>query len=391
MVDQKEKIRSLFYSTNSRNRALAFELAKGIDCYEEMLDEFYDALKELPSFEKDKIYWLELAKEVFEEEGKPFPSMSLPLKEAHIEGFCIAYFDKTMSFKGSLGVNNEKFKLTSFPKVLLNCQFITELNLAWNDIKEIPKEIALLKNLEVLDLSCNNDLRELPEALGQLLELKKLVLYGISGIFASRTHLHEDPTQDMYTHYFPLCIRQMKQLEYLDLGDVIVQELPEWIHELSKLKYLTIFSGYGSNPYLKIPNTFTQLPNLETLQINAYSVDIPKDIDKMQSLKCLIVEPAISIPKSIKNLKNLNYLDFSYLSYDTKFDTVEGYESLFDIDDKEMPIGISRIQIYGWEWLKEMTWLKEFTFKHVKPYAFTAIEKQELETALPNCVFVFED
>ncbi|WP_052599156.1 leucine-rich repeat domain-containing protein [Aureispira sp. CCB-QB1] len=388
MPTQREKIRSLFYSTDPENRALAFELAKGLGCREEVINEFYKALQELPSFEQDRSYWLEIFREDCEEDNIAFPTDALDLKQAHIHSFCNVHFHPSMNLKGSVGINKEQSKLTTFPKVLLNCQFITKLNLSWNNIKEIPKEIVQLHNLVRLDLSCNNELRNLPDELGQLPALKELILYGIPGIFS--TPQRQVSGQDTYAYDFPSCIRQMKQLEHLDLGDVIVTEIPEWLHELRQLKYLTLFSGMGSNPYLKIPKTFTQLSNLELLQINAYSVDIPEDIDKMQSLECLVIEPAVSIPNTIKNLKKLTYLDLSYLSYDAKFTTVEGYESLFDIDDKGIPDGVSRIQIYGWEWLKEMTWLKEFTFKHIKPYAFTNIERQELETALPDCTFIFE-
>ncbi|MGH1337104.1 MAG: hypothetical protein ACRBFS_13350 [Aureispira sp.] len=87
----------------------------------------------------------------------------------------------------------------------------------------------------------------------------------------------------------------------------------------------------------------------------------------------------------------LKYLDLSYLSYDITFNEVQGYNDLFDVSDKGVPEGLSRIKIYGWEWLKEMTQLQEFTFKHVEPYAFTDIERKELQAALPNCKLVLED
>jgi hypothetical protein len=49
----------------------------------------------------------------------------------------------------------------------------------------------------------------------------------------------------------------MRKLKYLDIGDIFIDGLPEWIHELTNLEFLFVFSGVGSNPYLKLPKTFT--------------------------------------------------------------------------------------------------------------------------------------
>lgn len=391
MSTNKDKIRKLFYSTDEMNRKLAFELAKGANCYEEILAEFYTALQDLPTFELEKEEWLEIMQEIYEEEELIWPTEELELKRLHIEGFCFSCFQEEMYLKGSMAIDQEDQKLQTFPMVLLNCTFIQSLDLSWNDLEYLPTEIEQLTKLVKLDLSCNDRLKNLPASLANLKSLEELKLYGIHSVLETAVPPEEAALGEPFRYELPDFFRQMPQLKDLDLGDVYIERLPTWIHEMRGLESLMIFSGSGSNPTLELPSTFTQLSNLELLQINAYTTAIPTDIDKMQSLECLIVEPAVQIPSSIKQLKKLHYLDLSYLSYDIEFDQVAGYNNLFDVSDKGVPEGLSRIKIYGWEWLKEMTQLKEFTFKHIEPYAFTAVEREELQAALPNCKLVLED
>lgn len=384
MSDQRQKIRHLFYSTQEENRTLAFELAKGAGCYEAMVEEFYHLLMEFPDFEEEK----QCYHEELEDEGETVPE-GIELKRAYINYFTAYFFIPDVNLSRRYDYSNQDIKLKTFPKALLNMTFVKKLNLGWNALETLPEEIAQLKNLEELDLSCNKIYGGLPDVLGALTQLKTLVLYGMSRVFSERQYVHEDPDRDEYKNLFSPCIRRLKNLQYLDLGDVIVDAIPDWIHELQDLEYLSFFSGFGSHPYLSVPNTLTQLSRLKTFQVNAYSFDIPEDIDKMQSLECLVIEPALSIPASIKNLKNLKILDFSYLSSDYPI-THPDYNSLWDLYDKGIPEGASRIELYGWEWLKEMTGLREFVFRHIEPYAFTEREREELEAALPNCSFTLK-
>lgn len=388
MTDHKEKIRSLFYSDQESNRKLAFELAKSSHCYEEMLTEFHTALQELPPF-GNAAEWLMVMQEIYEEENLAWPEDTWLLKQLHLEGFCLVYFQEILTLKGSMALDGSG-RLVEFPKVLLQLDFVRILDLSWNDLQVLPADIQQMNNLVKLDVSCNNKLRNLPESLANMPQLEELILYGIGGIFEATHYAEDDPRRAEKSHLLPDFFRKMKQLKVLDLGDVYLKELPEWLPEMKQLQALFLFSGSGSNPYLKLPNSFTQLSNLQLLQINAYTTAIPTDIDQLQTLEMLIVEPASHIPSSIKNLKNLTYLDLSYCSYDLVLNQVEGYTSLTDLEEKGLPQGLSRIDIYGWGWLKEMTQLEKFVFKHIQPYAFTELERRELEQALPQCAFEFE-
>lgn len=385
-METKEKIRALFYSDKEENRSLAFELAKGAGCYEEMVEEFYNALDEIPDFADKITYYLEEFKEEYETLPEGFE-----LKKVCIERFTMDMFCANPNFNRRWTDEKKELKLKTIPKVLFNCDFITRLDFSYNDIETIPDDIAKLKNLKCLNLACNYQVKDLPDAMGKLTELEELDLYGIQGVFSKRLYENQDPKLDNYRYEMPSCVRTMKNLKSLNLGDVLLTEFPEWINELTNLETILIYSGWGSNPKLLLPSTFVELPKLKNLSIGSYTISIPNDIDKMQALEDIRIDPVIYIPETIKNLKKLKYLDFSYMSHKYSPINLEGCNQLWDLYDKGIPEGVSRIKIYGWEWLKEMTWLKQFTFVHIEPYAFTKLEIEELQEALPNCEIITKE
>ncbi len=128
-----DKIRSLFFSTERSNRDLAFELAKGAACYEQVVTELYEALKELPPFIADKKYWIQIAEEIYEEEGQALPQTVLALQRAQIDGFCWSYFHPTFSLKGTMTVQKNAQVIKTFPKEYQECK-----SMAGNGSKKCP-------------------------------------------------------------------------------------------------------------------------------------------------------------------------------------------------------------------------------------------------------------
>jgi len=377
-MNSKDKIRSLFYSTNINNRMLAFELAQASGCYEEIVEEFYQVFSELPIFEEEKKYYHE------ELDEDAVPLTGLALKRAYLDFYSEYCFDDEMHFSGR-NLEDESNKLKTIPPFITNLSFLTDLYLDWNELERIPDKIGKLTNLKTLDLSGNFRLSNLPEALGKLSQLEELDLNGNESVFCVKV----GPADDDYYIEMPPCFKHLKKLKYLDLGAVLLERFPDWIHELSSLETLMIYSVWGSYPELLFPETFSQLPKLKTLKLANYTIHVPMDIDKIQTLEHLEIQNAMQVPASIKNLKNLKSLDLSYHSSDYPI-SYEGYDCLWDLYDKGVPDGVSRLKIYGWEWLKEMTWLEKLTFIHIEPYAFTELEIKELEEALPNCKLILE-
>ena len=377
----RDKIRGLFYSTKAANRALAFELARGAGCYEAMVEEFYALLGELPNFEavlEDYHKSLKSKNEVLPE--------GMALLRAHIDFFADEFFTNYIDLSCRF---DQREKLTYFPPVLAHMTFIVILDLSWNLLETLPDDIRQLEHLKALDLSNNKISGGLPDGLGQLTQLDTLLLKGNTEVFSTPQDGREGSNQKLNRYLFPTCLRSLKNLTHLELNDVLLDALPEWIHELQFLERLSIYGLNSRLLRLDIPDSFTQLTRLKTLKINVHAFEPPKNIDQMQSLQYLVIESARSVPSSIKNLKNLIALELNHLAPSYPIDHPQ-YDCLKDLYESGLLEGASRIQLYGWEWLKEMPQLIQFTFNHLAPCAFTQKEKAILKKALPNCRFILK-
>jgi hypothetical protein len=379
-------LEQLFFSTEEKNRLLALELAKDEGIHQEFIENIYKALEEIPEFPIRCLWYI---KNEYEDQNRK-PPEGLELKEVYIKYF----FDKVLSHE-KVDLTREHNAIKVFPKILLKCKHIKYLYLTSNDIDTIPNDISELSGLLSLSLAHNKKLNKLPKGMGKLKKLESLSLQGIHDIFLNGLS-YNDFNPDI--HPRPIlsdCIRQMTSLKHLYLGDNWIVRIPEWIAELKHLETLCIKTSDGGYPYLYIPDTIVELSSLETYEIRTFTTTIPADINRLQKLKKLVVTNADFIPTSIKYLKKLKSLDLSYFDNDLACH-LEGYstiEELYDpLEEKSyIPKNKSRIEVYGWQWLKEMTWLQEFTFVHIEPYAFTDLEKEELTLALPHCHFIFQE
>lgn len=376
-----ELISDLFYSTNPCNRLLAFELAKSANCYKDVILDLHQELSEFPHFD------LIVNANSFSYEA----TSSSPKQEDRIESyrqsiehFCDLYFKPIMNLNGyNLSGVTAKY-LTVFPRVLLKCTFVEELDLSHNDLCSLPEEIGSLHNLRVLNLSSNPQLCGLPKAIGQLYNLEHLNLSGICNLFFR-------PQKEQLSFLMTESLRPLKNLRYLNLQNVRLKALPDWVGEWKQLETLHLYSGnqQGSLPFLSFPTSFTNLSCLRTLTIDAYKVHLPEDIHRLESLECLVVSHVCRTPAGIGRLRQLHYLDLSYFSDDHPIHSKEG-NTTGDLTKDDLPFEHSRLDLLDWNWLLEMTWLEEFVCKQAPPWAFTETEKTTLRQALPQCTLSFQ-
>jgi Leucine-rich repeat (LRR) protein len=108
-------------------------------------------------------------------------------------------------------------------------------------------------------------------------------------------------------------IAELETLTELNLKDVDIKEIPDFIGKITSLKKLSVGSDHGGK-YKKdeivLPPQLANLHNLENLSLGYGTPVIPQWVYGMQNLKALSIhsEFAETIPAEIVNLKNLNKL-----------------------------------------------------------------------------------
>ncbi|MGB2924917.1 MAG: leucine-rich repeat domain-containing protein [Limnothrix sp.] len=140
---------------------------------------------------------------------------------------------------------------------------LIELNLDYNELKQLPEDICNLSQLRSLFLS-ENQLKELPKSIGNLSQLTELDI--------SRNQLKE----------LPESIGNLSQLTSLDLGWNQLKELPESIGNLSQLTELDI----SVNQLKELPESIGNLSQLTKLDLrNNKLEELPKSIGNLLQLR----------------------------------------------------------------------------------------------------------
>ncbi len=142
------------------------------------------------------------------------------------------------------------------------------LNLSSSSISVIPKEIAQLKKLEQLNLSCLNIEADLPN---ELFDLEHLVVLNLH-----RTELKTSPK----------LLGKLKNLNRLALTITEQSDFPKEILSLKSLENLDL---YGSS-FTEVPVELTSLELLQYLSLDKTSISsIPTEIKNMPNLRTIIM------------------------------------------------------------------------------------------------------
>ncbi len=109
------------------------------------------------------------------------PVLNPPKKAMSIED-AIAYKDSVIS----LEISFQSPKLTSIPKEIELFPNLKWLDVSYNRVSIIPREILNCKNLVCLDLTGNQYLQTLPDFLNELPNLKVIKLKDISSMSSTK-------------------------------------------------------------------------------------------------------------------------------------------------------------------------------------------------------------
>nr|WP_315145606.1 leucine-rich repeat domain-containing protein [uncultured Flavobacterium sp.] len=131
-----------------------------------------------------------------------------------------------------------------------------------DNLKEIPQEIGNLPSLKVLDLS-GNDFTALPQSLRKLNHLEELYLNDEKNLF------HNQNNQSLN---LPLNLR------ILHLENDNLKNVPKEIYELKKLEQLFL----NDNNFNQIPKEMKSLKNLK--QLDFHNNKIPQQLQQQQEV-----------------------------------------------------------------------------------------------------------
>ena len=172
---------------------------------------------------------------------------------------------------------------------------VTGLYLSGNNLAgEIPKELAKLDHLALLDLQQNLLSREIPPELGDLVGLKFLVI-----------------SLNQLSGEIPGELGDLANLEMLALNNNLLRgEIPTELGGLANLRTLTLNDNQLEG---EIPSELGGLANLTdlNLQYNLLSREIPSELGNLRSLKNLwLTGNRLSgeIPRELAGLANLESL-----------------------------------------------------------------------------------
>jgi internalin A len=209
-----------------------------------------------------------------------------------------------------------------------------ELDLSQLELREVPKSIAQLTNLQELYLY-GNQLTSLPDAVAQLINLQKLDLYdnqlaGLPDIIVRLTSLQELNLENNQLTSLPDEIAQLNNLRDLNLLENQLESIPEKIGCLIRLKNLNLSVNklinlpdsirhlanlkelyLSRNKLLSLPDAVAQLTNLEILSLTHNQLtSLPDWIGKLTELKIIFLEDnqLVSLPNGMKQLSHLEYL-----------------------------------------------------------------------------------
>jgi Leucine-rich repeat (LRR) protein len=181
------------------------------------------------------------------------------------------------------------------------------------NLQALPKSIGNFSKLRELNIDNGNGCAMnpvLPESIGNLRSLEKLILYGAQ---APATHRRE--MQPAERHKFPESMSQLKNLVYLDLGHNDLGDIPPFVKDLPKLKELRV---QWDRKLKVVPPIISSLHELTTLRLDGDELgDLPDFLNSLPKLKRITLGENCEITGNEEKMQDLKRrfpgieLDFS--------------------------------------------------------------------------------
>jgi len=206
--------------------------------------------------------------------------------------------------------DNSSELYTDYKKATQDKQIVQRLDLSKQNLSEIPRGIYRMKNISYLNLN-NNQISEISQKINQLKFLKTLNLSNnnivnipdeiIENRYIESLNLSHNQLSQLSAAIFNLKLlitlnlsynninsvnkdNTLRKLEYLNLSDNDISEIPKSFGLMKKLKNLDL----SDNKIEIIPPDLMNLTKLEELKLeNNKLTNLPEQISKLNKLKIL--------------------------------------------------------------------------------------------------------
>lgn len=185
------------------------------------------------------------------------------------------------------------FLLPSYLKS--NYSHLVELDISRNRLSFLPAQIQQLKNLRHLNMT-SNEFKEIPKEIYQLKQLEVLSI--------SQNQISEIPEE------MPV---MLPNLVTLRVAANVIRSLPTCLHLWTKMRHLQLGSVYGGNQLVSLPDTISDMPVLEELDLSYNRLrNLPNDMAIPTLISLNVSHNQLDfIPKSIADCQLLKTLNLS--------------------------------------------------------------------------------
>ena len=207
----------------------------------------------------------------------------------------------------SLGIGHAE-SFNNLAQALASPERVTSLSITEDhpNMKHLPPKLGALTNLKELEISCLENLEDIPVEIGQLKKLEKIIIdngngcgmnVSIPASIGDLTNLKvlrlygaldpgeigsSVPGPSSKIKPLPATIAKLQNLEELDLGRNHLQTIPPEISNLKNLKKL----GLDANDLHDIPSFIGELKNLRELSIRLnHVIKLPQSLSKLSGLR----------------------------------------------------------------------------------------------------------
>nr|XP_033808736.1 leucine-rich repeat-containing protein 10 [Geotrypetes seraphini] len=230
-------------------------------------------------------------------------------------------------------------QLRRFPLKVCAFTELVKLYLSDNNLTNLPPELQLLQNLQILALDFNN-FKSLPLAVCSLKQLSILYL--------GNNRLHDLPSelsllQNLktlwiefnYLTHLPEVICELSLLKTLHAGSNAIHQLPGELKHLEELRSIWL----SGNLLTDFPQVLLEMPLLEIIDVDRNSIRSFPQLVHLSGLKLVIYDhnPCRNAPKVAKGVRRVGRWSEESPEPKKRSEIEEEIEKVIEIKDSESP------------------------------------------------------